>query len=81
MEFMRNYHLGIDLGTTNSLVSWSTENHKGEIVTEVLNIDMPDITGIVKSQLLPSYVFFDEKNRPIIGRKAKSMISDNQIEL
>ena len=75
MDFVRSYHLGIDLGTTNSLVSWSTENHKGEIVTEVLNIDMPDVTGTVKSQLLPSYVFFDEKNRPIIGRKAKSMIS------
>lgn len=75
MSFIREHHLGIDLGTTNSLVSWSTENHKGEIVTEVLNIDMPDITGIVKSQLLPSYVFFDEKSRPIIGRKAKSMLS------
>lgn len=75
MDFVRSYHLGIDLGTTNSLVSWSTENHKGEIVTEVLNIDMPDVTGTVKSQLLLSYVFFDEKNRPIIGRKAKSMIS------
>lgn len=75
MDFVRSYHLGIDLGTTNSLVSWSTENHKREIVTEVLNIDMSDVTGTVKSQLLPSYVFFDEKNRPIIGRKAKSMIS------
>ncbi|MGL5126075.1 MAG: Hsp70 family protein, partial [Fusobacteriaceae bacterium] len=75
MDFVRPHYIGIDLGTTNTLASWSTENHKGEIVTEVLNIDMQDITGIVKSELLPSYIFFDEKGKSIVGRKAKSMMS------
>ncbi|MGL6101165.1 MAG: Hsp70 family protein, partial [Fusobacteriaceae bacterium] len=75
MDFVRKHFVGIDLGTTNTLASWSTENHKGEIVTDVLKIDMQDITGIVKSELLPSYIFFDEKGKPVIGKKAKSMIS------
>lgn len=69
-----NIKLGIDLGTTNTVASWSSENQKGEIVTEILKIDMLDITGMIKTDLLPSYIFFDEKNRPIIGKKAKSMI-------
>lgn len=74
-EFIREHCLGIDLGTTNSVVSWSVENHKGEIATEVLNMDMMDITGSIKAPLLPSYIYFNEKNVPIIGKKAKSMIS------
>ena len=72
---IRKHYYGIDLGTTNSVVSWSTQNHKGEIVTEVLNIDMMDISGKVKTQILPSYIFYDEKGTPIIGKKSKHMLT------
>ncbi len=51
--------IGIDLGTTNSLVAWMSPQGPQII---------PDETG---QALLPSCVAFGENNKPLVGREAR----------
>ena len=53
--------VGIDLGTTNSLVAYI----KDEKAVTILD-------GMGKSALVPSIIYFDEDNKPHVGTHAKS---------
>ena len=55
--------LGIDLGTTNSLVAYIRD---GQPVT------IKSSTG--NSSLVPSVIHFSENGRPVIGEKAKEFL-------
>lgn len=71
---IKEYFIGIDLGTTNSLMAWSKIDTNEKINTEIVDINMMDETGgKVKSKKLPSIVYFG-KETPIIGSYAKNMM-------
>ena len=71
-----DYYLGIDLGTTNSVISWGSINRRREeLDTQVIDINrMIEGGGMGKKELLPSYVYFAEGRSPIVGDYAKTMI-------
>lgn len=71
-------YLGIDLGTTNTVVSRSFVDSTGKLVTEVVKIGQLYNDNWEKFETLPSAVFFDEdgvvgdtKGGFIVGREAK----------
>lgn len=58
--------VGIDLGTTNSLVSFINPDNQPQVIND---------TG--KGILVPSVIHFDENNTPTVGNEAKDfLISD-----
>ncbi|MFD1630667.1 Fe-S protein assembly chaperone HscA [Pseudopedobacter beijingensis] len=60
--------VGIDLGTTNSLVSFINPDNQPQVIND---------TG--KGILVPSVIHFDENNTPTVGNEAKDfLISDPQ---
>lgn len=63
-------YLGIDLGTTNSVVSRSFVDRNNNLVTEVVNIGQLDQDNWDKLPSLPSMVYFSDEGR-IVGREAK----------
>ena len=76
--------IGIDLGTTNSVLACVNLKPNGDIVSKVVELPRPvdtyDMNGVNKYKLerkptLPSYVFYDQANnyRPIVGNFAKNM--------
>ena len=71
-----NYYIGIDLGTTNSVMGWGTLNPQtNHLETKVVEIDMMiERGGRGKRDLLPSCVYFQEEGPPIVGEYAKTMI-------
>ena len=71
-----NFYIGIDLGTTNSLMAWGTVNPKtNQIDPKIVPINMMiEKGGMGKHDLLPSYVYFKENSVPIVGEYAKYMI-------
>ena len=71
----KNYYLGIDLGTTNSLIAWGRiDPRTNQIETKTIDINMMIAGGgMGRSNLLPSFVYFKEKSVPIIGAYAKDM--------
>ena len=71
-----DYYLGIDLGTTNSVISWGSINrHIEELDAQVIAIPMMiEGGGMGRKELLPSYVYFDERTSPTVGEYAKTMI-------
>ena len=71
-----DYYLGIDLGTTNSVMSWGSINRQGEQL-DAQTIDIPmkiESGGLGNKELLPSYVYFAEGTFPVVGEYAKTMI-------
>ena len=56
----RNYYIGIDLGTTNSVIGWGTLNPQtNQLDTKIVEITMMiERGGIGKKALLPSCVYF-----------------------
>jgi molecular chaperone HscA len=56
-----NIVVGIDLGTTNSLVAYTP---KDEL--------QPKLIGNNQEFIVPSVVHFDENNIPLVGNKANS---------
>ena len=72
----RNYYIGIDLGTTNSVIGWGTLNPQtNQLDTKIVEITMMiERGGIGKKALLPSCVYFKEGGPPIVGEYAKTMI-------
>ncbi len=72
----RNYYIGIDLGTTNSVMGWGTLNPQtNQLDTKIVEITMRiERGGIGKKALLPSCVYFKEGGPPIVGEYAKTMI-------
>lgn len=71
-----DYYLGIDLGTTNSVISWGSINRRlKELDAQVIDISMLiEGGGMGKKELLPSHVYFAEGSSPIVGEYAKTMI-------
>jgi molecular chaperone DnaK (HSP70) len=72
----KNFYLGIDLGTTNSLMSWGKVDLKTkQVEAKLVPITMTSIgSGIVKKEILPSFVYFRENEVPIVGEYAKAML-------
>ena len=71
-----NYYIGIDLGTTNSVMGWGTLNSQtNQLETKVVDIKMMmERGGTGRKELLPSCVYFKEGGQPIVGEYAKTMI-------
>ena len=71
-----NYYIGIDLGTTNSVMGWGTLNPQtNKLEPKVVEINMMiERGGMGKKELLPSCVYFKEESVPIVGEYAKTMI-------
>lgn len=71
-----NYYIGIDLGTTNSVMGWGILNPQtNQLETKVVEINMLlERMGTGKKELLPSCVYFKEGGSPIVGEYAKTMI-------
>ena len=61
-----NVVVGIDLGTTNSLVAYTP---KGEL--------QPKLVGNNQDFIVPSVVHFDDNNLPLVGSKAKQLIAQH----
>ena len=61
-----NVVVGIDLGTTNSLVAYTP---KGEL--------QPKLVGNNQDFIVPSVVHFDDNNIPLVGSKAKQLIAQH----
>jgi Fe-S protein assembly chaperone HscA len=55
--------VGIDLGTTNSLVALAGEN------------GIPAVLGGNGDVIVPSVVYLDEQGRPVVGKQAKAMLT------
>lgn len=71
-----NYYIGIDLGTTNSVMAWGTLNPRtNQLETKIVEVRMMiERGGTGKKELLPSCVYFKEGGSPIVGEYAKTMI-------
>ena len=72
----RNYYIGIDLGTTNSVMAWGALNPQtNQLETKIVEVRMIiERGGTGKKELLPSCVYFKEGGSPIVGEYAKTMI-------
>ena len=62
----RNVVVGIDLGTTNSLVAYNEKDPSRPVLVKH-NDDC----------IVPSVVYFDENNQPIVGTYAKAQIAEH----
>jgi len=71
-----NIYFGIDLGTTNSVISWGYLDPKTQdFILDVIPIDMQvGANEVAKNELLPSCVYFAEDSTQIVGPFAKTMI-------
>lgn len=80
-------NIGIDLGTTNSVLAYVNLKPNGDIVSKVLDVNRPvDMYSAVTGQsklskekkpTLPSFIYYVEENgyRPIVGDFAKKQYS------
>ena len=68
-----NFYIGIDLGTTNSLMSWGTIDPKTDFIDpKIVDLKMMiEGGGVGKRNSLPSCVYFKEREEPIVGEYAK----------
>ena len=71
----QNYYLGIDLGTTNSVISWGNISRRQQVLDpQVIEFPMMiEGRAMRNGTLLPPYVYFSEDG-PIVGEYAKTMI-------
>lgn len=75
MSEEKQLFVGIDLGTTNSVISYGTLNPRtNQIEPRVIELQMQDAqNGQSRRPLLPSCVYFREGSIPIVGEYAKAM--------
>lgn len=71
-----NYYLGIDLGTTNSVMAWGSINPRtNQLEPKIVPINMMTAYHTTqKKPLLPSYIYFEEGRPPNVGEYAKKML-------
>ena len=71
-----NYHIGIDLGTTNSVMAWGVVNPRtNQLEPKTVPINMmTKYYGMQKKTLLPSCVYFEGDQPPNVGEYAKAML-------
>ncbi|MDE0089471.1 MAG: Hsp70 family protein, partial [Candidatus Poribacteria bacterium] len=68
-------YFGIDLGTTNSVISWGVPNPTTGFNPNVIPVNVQlERTQVTQSELLPSCVYFAEDGTPIVGPYARTMI-------
>lgn len=60
--------VGIDLGTTNSVVSYPIKNEKGELEVKFI----PNLHG---DYLTPSFIYVGDNNRFLVGAQAKDKMA------
>ena len=71
-----NYYLGIDLGTTNSIMAWGSINPRtNQLEPKIVPINMMTASHATqKKPLLPSYIYFEKGRPPNVGEYAKKML-------
>ncbi|MDE0018874.1 MAG: Hsp70 family protein [Candidatus Poribacteria bacterium] len=71
-----NYYIGIDLGTTNSVMAWGSINRQTEqLEPKIVPINMMiEHNAMQKKELLPSCVYFETGQPPNVGEYAKKML-------
>lgn len=71
-----NYYIGIDLGTTNSVMAWGDINRRtNQFEPKIVPINMmTEYYATEKKVLLPSCVYFEEGQPPNVGEYAKKML-------
>lgn len=73
---MENLNLGIDLGTTNSVIAYGNLDKQGILKTSVLEVDRRNEDGgLMRAKTLPSVVMYRKEKdgyAPIVGDYAKS---------
>ncbi len=68
-------YFGIDLGTTNSVISWGVPNPTTGFNPSVIPVNMQlERAQVTQNELLPSCVYFAEDGTPIVGPYARTMI-------
>lgn len=68
-------YFGIDLGTTNSVISWGVPNPTTGFNPNVIPVNMQlERNKVTQSELLPSCVYFAEDGTPTVGPYARTMI-------
>lgn len=67
--------VGIDLGTTNSLIAYVPNSTASESCTSSDALREPQIIPVRGHGLVPSVVYFDEQGIPSVGQYAKSKIA------
>ena len=69
-----HFYLGIDLGTTNSVICWGRYRRRlGLFEPSVLEVEhLGAGRKSVRSKLLPSVVYFQESGPPIVGELART---------
>ncbi|MEJ5350981.1 MAG: Hsp70 family protein [Melioribacteraceae bacterium] len=74
---MPDYYFGIDLGTTNSVISYGTiDPNTNQLITRIIKVKMLDKhQDQIEKEKLPSFIYFNNDNTPIIGEYAKYMYS------
>lgn len=72
-----NYYIGIDLGTTNSVMAWGSVNPRtGLLEPKIVPIDViTESKAMRRKSFLPSCVYFEEGQPPIVGEYAKKMLA------
>ena len=77
-----NFYIGIDLGTTNSVIAWGQFDPVANFVkSEIIKIPMLTIDGeMEEKELLPSCIYFREGDAPIVGEYAKWKAGSAEIE-
>ncbi len=78
-----NICIGIDLGTTNSVIAWGKVGSKEDLVEpEIIDVRMFNKDGaLVSTRLLPSCVHFPVgKNYPIVGEYGKEFTDPNDVK-
>ena len=77
-----DFYIGIDLGTTNSVIAWGQLDPVENLVEpEIIPISMLNIDETIEEkELLPSCVYFREGDAPIVGEYAKAKIGQAEIE-
>lgn len=73
---MKNYNLGIDLGTTNSVIAYGNLGKDGSLKTQVLEVERrTEEGGLERRKTLPSVVLYNrgkEEFTPVVGEYAKA---------
>lgn len=75
---MSNIYFGIDLGTTNTVVSMGSLTSDGVIKSEKIKIlQFDEDKSLVKDFTLPSMIYVDKYNEEFVGKIAKSIKCKN----
>lgn len=77
-----NICIGIDLGTTNSVIAWGRfDPEENTVDPQIIEIPMLTVNEeVVERPLLPSCIYFREDDVPIVGEYGKSRFSPAEVK-